>query len=108
MKKKKDIIASEKLVKIIRIIGAGYWRKGKKIYEKKIKYSNEDIGKVEVIKDFLPKPDELVFKEENVKVTLNLSKSSVEFFKKIAREKGSQYQKVIRNLLYRYTSHYSN
>ena len=75
--------------------------------KKKIKYSNEKIGRVELVKDFLPKPEELVFKEETVKVTLNLSKSSIEFFKGIAQKHGSQYQKVIRNLLDRYTSHYS-
>lgn len=75
--------------------------------KKKIKYSDEKIGKIEIVKDFLPKPEELVFKEDKVKVTLNLSKSSVEFFKEIADKHGTQYQKVIRNLLDRYTSHYS-
>ena len=75
--------------------------------KKKIKYSDEKIGEVEIVKDFLPKPEDLVFKEDTVKVTLNLSRSSVEFFKKIARQHGSQYQKVIRNLLDRYTSHFS-
>ena len=75
--------------------------------KKKIIYSNEKIGKVEIVKDFLPKPEDLVFKEDTVKVTLNLSKSSIEFFKEIAQRHGSQYQKVIRNLLDRYTSHYS-
>ena len=74
---------------------------------KKIKHSNEKIGKVEVVKDFLPKPEELVFKEDNIKVTINLSKSSLDFFKKIAKQHGSQYQKVIRNLLDSYSSHYS-
>ena len=48
--------------------------------KKKIKYSNEKIGRVEIVKDFLPKPEDLVFKEDTVKVTLNLSKSSIEFF----------------------------
>jgi len=75
--------------------------------KKKIKYSNEKIGKVEIVKDFLPKPEELVFKGDTVKVTLNLSKSSIEFFKEIAKKHGSQYQKVIRNLLDKYSSHYS-
>lgn len=75
--------------------------------KKKIKYSNEKIGRVEVVKDFLPKPEDLVFKEDTVKVTLNLSKSSVEFFKDIADKYGTQYQKVIRNLLDSYASHYS-
>ena len=75
--------------------------------KKKIKYSNEKIGKVEIVEDFLPKPEDLVFKEDTVKVTLNLSKASIAFFKEIAQKHGSQYQKVIRNLLDRYTSHYS-
>ena len=48
--------------------------------KKKIKYSDEKIGKVEIVKDFLPKPEDLVFKEDTVKVTLNLSKASIEFF----------------------------
>jgi predicted DNA binding CopG/RHH family protein len=81
--------------------------KESRFMKKKIRYSEEKIGRIEIVKDFLPKPEELVFKEENIKVTLNLSKSSVEFFKKIAKEKGSQYQKVIRNLLDKYTAHYS-
>ena len=75
--------------------------------KKKIKYSSENLGEVEVVKDFLPRPEELVVKEDTVKVTLNLSKSSIAYFKKLAREHGSQYQKVIRNLLDRYSSHYS-
>ncbi|GBD91104.1 hypothetical protein BMS3Abin04_01828 [bacterium BMS3Abin04] len=48
--------------------------------KKKIKYSDEKIGRVKIINDFLPKPEDLVFKENTIKVTLNLSKSSVEFF----------------------------
>jgi predicted DNA binding CopG/RHH family protein len=75
--------------------------------KKKIKYTNEKIGKVEVVKDFLPGPDELVFKEDNVKVTLNLSRSIAEFFKEIDKKHGSQYQRVIRKLLDSCTSHYS-
>jgi len=75
--------------------------------KKKIKYSNEEIGKVEIVKDFLPKPEDQVFKEDTIKVTLNLSKSSIELFKGIARKHGSQYQKIIRNLLDNYSSHFS-
>jgi predicted DNA binding CopG/RHH family protein len=75
--------------------------------KKKIKYSNERIGKVEVISDFLPRPEDLVFKENKVKVTLNLNKSSVDFFKELAEKHGTQYQKVIRDLLDRYASHYT-
>ncbi len=75
--------------------------------KKKIKYSDEKIGKIEIIEDFLPKPEELFLKENTIKVTLNLSKSSIDFFKDLAKKHGSQYQKVIRNLLDNYSSHYS-
>ncbi len=78
-----------------------------KYMKKQIKYSDEKIGKVEIVKDFLPKPEDLIFKEGTIKITLNLSKSSVDFFKGIAQKHGSQYQRVIRNLLDRYASHYS-
>ncbi len=81
--------------------------KENKSMKQKIKYSNRKIGKVKVVKDFLPKPEELIFKDDSVKVTLNLSKSSIEFFKNVAKEKGSKYQKIIRNLLDSYSTHYS-
>ncbi len=75
--------------------------------KKQIKYSDEKTGKVEIVRDFLPKPEELVFKDDTIKITLNLSRSSVDFFKGIAQKHGSQYQKVIRSLLDRYASHFS-
>lgn len=45
-----------------------------------IKYTNEPLGKIKVIKDFLPTPAELSFNEEAVKITLALSKKSIDFF----------------------------
>lgn len=62
-------------------------------------YSNEPIGEVRVVKDFLPRPEDLVFREDNVKVTLSLSRESVEFFKEEARKNRTQYQRMIRRLL---------
>lgn len=72
--------------------------------KKKIKYSNEPIN-AKVIKDFLPKPEDLVFKEDKVKVTLSLSKKSVDFFKKSAAKQGTAYQAMIRKLLDYYVIH---
>ena len=48
----------------------------------KIKYTDEALGEVKVISDFLPSLEELAFKEDTVKVTISLSKSSVDFFKR--------------------------
>ncbi len=53
--------------------------------KKKTKYTNEPI-EFEIINDFLPSPEHLVLKEENVRVTINLSKTSVDFFKKHAKK----------------------
>ena len=52
----------------------------------KIKYTNEPMGKVKVISDFLPSPEKLALKEETVKVTISLSKSSIDYFKKDAKK----------------------
>ena len=72
--------------------------------KKKINYTDEPIGKVKVVADFLPSPEELVLKDETVKVTLALSKASVEFFKNEAKRHNTQYQKMIRRLLDEYAA----
>ncbi len=74
--------------------------------KKKIKYTDEPIGDVKVVKDFLPPPSELVLKDDTVKVTLSLTKESVDFFKKEAQNHHTQYQKMIRNLLDQYAHQY--
>jgi predicted DNA binding CopG/RHH family protein len=67
--------------------------------KRKIAYTDEPLGDIEVIPDFLPPPSELAFREEGVKVTLALSKKSVEFFKFEASKHQTQYQRMIRRLL---------
>ena len=65
----------------------------------KIKYTNEPMGEPKVIPDFLPSPAELAFRDEDVKITITLSRKSVEFFKSEAAKSDSQYQRMIRRLL---------
>ena len=65
------------------------------------------MGKLKVIPDFLPSPDQLAFREEGVKVTLALSKKSVEFFKSEALKHDTQYQRMIRRLIDSYVDAYS-
>ena len=72
--------------------------KGGRYMKKKIKYSEEPMGDLRVVKDFLPPPDQLVLKEENVKVTIALRKSSIDFFKEEAQKHHTSYQKIIRQL----------
>ncbi len=80
--------------------------KEKRYMKTKIKYNNEPLGKLKIVDDFLPPPEELAFKEENVKVTITLSKASIEFFKIEAKKQHVQYQKMIRKLLDLYTIHH--
>lgn len=76
----------------------------RRLMSAKIKYADEDLGEFQVIPDFLPSPEDLAFKEDTVKVTISLSKGSVEFFKKEAKKHKTQYQKMIRRLLDVYSS----
>ncbi len=72
----------------------------------KIKYTDEPMGELRVVKDFLPPPDKLILKEENVKVTIALKKDSIDFFKREAKKHKTSYQKMIRQVIDWYASHY--
>ena len=74
---------------------------------KKINYTDEPLGEIRIVDDFLPSPENLAFKESNVKITITLSKASVDFFKKEAKKNNTQYQKMIRRLLDVYTEHHT-
>lgn len=65
----------------------------------KIKYTAEPIGKIEIVPDFLPSPVDLAFREEGTKITIALSKKSVDFFKSQASKHHTRYQRMIRRLL---------
>jgi predicted DNA binding CopG/RHH family protein len=71
---------------------------------KPIQYTDEPIGDVEVIADFLPSPEELVLRNQQTKVTISLSAESVQFFKDVAKQHHTQYQKIIRQLLDEYVA----
>ena len=73
--------------------------------KEKIQYTNEPLGKVKIVADFLPSPKELALKDETIKVTITLTKASVEFFKKTAKKYNTHYQKMIRRLLDEYATH---
>jgi predicted DNA binding CopG/RHH family protein len=72
----------------------------------KTRYTDEPMGKVRVVDDFLPPPDQLALKEQNVKVTISLSRDSVDFFKKEAAAQRTSYQKMIRRIIDVYASRY--
>ena len=73
--------------------------KKKTTYKNASKSLAEAIEKGKKVKDFLPKPEDLVLKEDMVKVTLSLNKNSVLFFKKKAKQNKVPYQKMIRRVV---------
>jgi hypothetical protein len=75
--------------------------------KKKIRYTDEPLGDVSVISDFLPRPEDLVLRDEGVKITISLSKRSIDFFKGEARKHDTQYQRMIRRLLDAYAEQFS-
>ncbi|MES9855081.1 MAG: CopG family transcriptional regulator [Sedimenticola sp.] len=75
---------------------------------KQIQYSDEPIGELKLIPDFLSSPEELAIKKKNTKVTISLSTESVAYFKEIAKKHHMQYQKIIRELLDEYVEHQKN
>jgi hypothetical protein len=66
---------------------------------KTVRYTAGEIGRVKVVEDFLPSPEALVAREDNVKVTLGLSRRSVEYFKRAAKARRVPYQRMIRALV---------
>lgn len=73
---------------------------------KRTRYTDEPLGNPKVVPDFLPPPEDLVFRDEGVKITIALSKRSVEFFKSEAQKHNTQYQRMIRRLLDAYADHH--
>ncbi|MCK5116650.1 MAG: CopG family transcriptional regulator [Candidatus Aegiribacteria sp.] len=71
----------------------------------KILYTDEPMRNVRVVEDFLPTPEELALKDETVKITISLTRRSVDFFKKEAELHHTQYQRMIRTLLDEYVAH---
>ena len=72
----------------------------------KIEYKNGPEGDWRIVDDFLPPPDRLVLKEKQVKVTIALSRESVDFFKKEAKKRQIPYQKMIRRVIDLYADHF--
>ena len=73
--------------------------KSKTKYRSAPKRVAEAIDSAEVLRDFLPSPDKLVFKESTAKITLALSKRSIEFFKAKAKQYDVPYQTMIKRVI---------
>jgi hypothetical protein len=60
------------------------------------------MGELRPVRDFLLPPDRLVLRDDAVKVTLALSRRSVEFFEREAKRHHVPYQRMIRALVDEY------
>jgi hypothetical protein len=73
--------------------------KGKTKYRNAPKRVAEAIAQSDIVTDFLPSPDKLVLKENTVKITLSLSRKSIEFFKAKAIQYDVPYQTMIKKVV---------
>ena len=74
--------------------------------KRKRRYRDEPLGRIKIVADFLPPPEQLVLRDDGVKITISLSKRSVDFFKRHAARSRVPYQKMIRSLLDSYARHH--
>ena len=79
---------------------------GNYMKKKKIKDSDMPFGKLTVMPDFLPPPEELFPAGESSKITIVIDKETVKFFKKTASKHGQKYQRIMREVLKRYAKKY--
>jgi len=73
---------------------------------KKKKRSDQPVGALTRVSDFLPSPAQLVPKEHLTKITLTVDDETVNFFKATAKSLGTKYQKMMREVLKNYAGHF--
>ena len=80
----------------------------KAFMKKKIQNRNDNlpVGKLTRIENFLPSPEELFPRVEKKKVTLEIDDETVSFFKSKAKQTGTKYQKMMREVLKVYAKKY--
>ena len=65
------------------------------------------ISKAVIVPDFLPAPEKLKLKEPAEKITINLTKSSLSYYRKKAKELSVPYQQIIKKVLDLYAMKYA-
>lgn len=78
--------------------------------KKKIKYIDDfdgaNLKDMVRVPDFFPSLAELAGNAKKTRVTLELHKKDVDFFKKTAKKLGASYQQMIRNLVSQYAARF--
>jgi hypothetical protein len=65
-------------------------------------YTAARIGRLRVVEDFLPSPDDLLARDDTVTVTLQLSRRTVDYFKRAAKTRRVPSQHLISELVDQY------
>ncbi len=66
--------------------------------KKRIKYADEPMD-FQIIKDFLPSPDQLIRRTRKVKVTLEVGEPTVQMFRREAGRSANGYRRMMGALL---------
>ncbi|MCL2218874.1 MAG: CopG family transcriptional regulator [Chitinispirillia bacterium] len=59
-----------------------------------------------IIEDFLPPPEELVFKRPKVKITMAMNSGTIDILKTYAKKHNVKYQTMINEIVDRYAQRY--
>ena len=76
-------------------MGQGTGEKGERYMTKRIKYTAEPMQTGRIVKDLLPKPENLVFRKERV-LTLRLDEPTLDELKEVANRKGLGMSTLVR------------
>lgn len=69
----------------------------KKIYQKD---ENRPVGKIKIVKDTLPSPEYFAKLLKTQKITMEIDKTTLDFYKLSAKKFGGEYLTLISNVLY--------
>lgn len=83
-------------------------KKTVKKYQDGNEINGEKIGKLIRVPDFLPPPSRLAHREKKVKISLNVSRGSFNFYRRAASKTGIGYQKLMRAALDAYAQAHDN
>lgn len=88
-------------------MGQDSCEKGKNFMKKKTtKRTDQPVGNLAVIADFLPRPELLLPERKQMKITLNLDADTIKFFKGMASKNKMKYQRMMREVLNIYARKY--
>ena len=82
-------------------------REGCCMKKKTRRISDQPVGKLTAIHDFLPPPEKLLQNEEKMKITITLDAATVRYFKTVASKMGLKYQRMMREVLKGYATRYA-